>query len=82
MSKDKLVLHSREIDKFLKGPEMQKELGARVRRAAAAAGPGYKGEVNVGHSRALGIVVPATAEAEARNSREHTLMRSIDHLRG
>lgn len=78
----RVKLNSREIDKLLKGPGVQKELKRRVDRAARAAGPGYEGSVSVGSSRALGKVSAETLDAARDNARNHSLMRVRDQLRG
>lgn len=75
-------LNSREIDKLLKGPAVQKELKRRVDRAAAAAGPGFESSVTVGRTRAMGRVGAETPQAWRQNARDHTLMRVRDQLRG
>lgn len=82
MANPKVKLNSRAIDALLKGPEVQKELRKRTARAAAAAGPGFKGSVEVGRTRALGRVTAETPEANRENARNHTLMRARDQLRG
>lgn len=74
--------NSREIDALLKGPEVQAELRRRTSRAAAAAGPGFRSEVSVGQTRALGAVWPDTFEAIRADRRDHRLMRATDQLRG
>lgn len=82
MAKPNVKLNSREIDKLLKGPQLQKELKRRVDSAAKAAGPGYEGSVTVGSTRALGKVSAETPQAARDNARNHTLMRVRDQLRG
>lgn len=81
MAKPKVTLHSREIDKLLKSPDVQKELKRRTEAAARAAGEGFDSSVTVGNTRALGKVYAATADANRRNSRDHTLMRAMDQMR-
>lgn len=82
MARPIVKLNSREIDKLLKGPGVQRELKKRVDRAAAAAGPGYESSVTVGNTRALGKVSAETPQAARDNARNHTLMRVRDQLRG
>ncbi|WP_341856432.1 hypothetical protein [Brachybacterium sp. GPGPB12] len=75
-------LNSREIDKPLKSPEVQKELRRRTGAAAKAAGDGFESEVTMGSTRALGMVRATTHRARARNARDHVLMQVIDQMRG
>lgn len=82
MARPSVKLNSREIDKLLKGPGVQRELKKRVDRAAAAAGPGYESSVTVGNTRALGRASAETPQAARDNARNHTLMRVRDQLRG
>lgn len=82
MARPIVKLNSREIDKLLKGPGVQRELKKRVDRASAAAGPGYESSVTVGNTRALGKVSAETPQAARDNARNHTLMRVRDQLRG
>lgn len=81
MAKPKVDLNSKEIEKLLKGREVQAELKRRVGRAAAAAGPGFEADVTVGRTRALGKVAAVTPAARRRNAKDHTLMRVRDELR-
>lgn len=74
-------LNSREIDKLLKGSQVQKELKRRADSAAKAAGPGYEGSVTVGSTRALGKVSAETPQAVRDDAQNHTLMRVRDQLR-
>lgn len=82
MAKPSVQLNSREIDKLLKSPGVQKELRRRTGNAAKAAGDGFESEVTVGSTRALGMVRATTPKARAQNARDHTLMRVIDQMRG
>ncbi|WP_152353324.1 hypothetical protein [Brachybacterium subflavum] len=82
MGKPSVQLNSREIDKLLKSPEVQKDLRRRTNAAARAAGDGYEADVTVGSTRALGMVRAATPKARASNAKHHTLMQVIDQMRG
>lgn len=81
MAKDIRINH-RALDDLLKGPEVQAELRRRTQRAAAAAGPGFRSEVSVGRTRALGMVWPDTNEAIRADRKDHRLMRALDQFRG
>ena len=78
----KIGRNSAALEALLKGPEVQKELQRLTDRAAAAAGPGFRSEVGVGRTRALGMVWPDTADARRAEAREHRLMRAQDAMRG
>lgn len=82
MGKPSVQLNSREIDKLLKSPAVQRELQRRTSRAARAAGDGFEASVTVGSTRALGMVHAATPKARASNAKHHTLMQVIDQMRG
>lgn len=79
---DKIRLNHQALDDLLKGPEVQQELRRRTSRAAAVAGPGFRSEVSVGRTRALGMVWPDTNEAIRADRKDHRLMRALDEFRG
>lgn len=81
MAKPKVELNSAAVGRLLKSKEVQAELAKRTGRAAAAAGDGYRAEVTVGRTRALGMVRAESAKARRDNAQNHTLMRARDEMR-
>ena len=62
-------------------PKMLTDLQARAERIADKAGPGFKAApvgVTGGRGRGRVAVVATTRNANRRNAREHTLLRSLD----
>lgn len=75
-------LNHAALDDLLKGSEVRGELDRLTSRAARSAGRGFRSEVSTGRTRALGMVWPDTPEAIMSDRRNHSLMRSIDAMRG
>lgn len=62
-------------------PKIMSDLQVRADRIADRAGPGFKATpvgVTGGRGRGRAAVVATTKNANRRNAREHTLLRSLD----
>ncbi|RRD03226.1 hypothetical protein EII34_15080 [Arachnia propionica] len=62
-------------------PKMMADLQARAERIADKAGPGFKAAgagITGGRGRGRVAVVATTQNANRKNAREHTLLRSLD----
>lgn len=66
---------------ILRGPEATAEIAKRVKRGAAAAGPGIEGVVKPHKHTARGYVQTATDEGRKREADEKVLLRGLDAMR-
>lgn len=66
---------------ILRGPEATSEIAKRVKRGAAAAGPGIEAVVKPHKYTARGYVQTATAEGRKREANEKVLLRALDAMR-
>lgn len=81
----RVKIHAAAAKSILKGEGVQRDLRERAGRIAAAAnaragtpGSGYIPSVRVGPARARGSVITATPEAMRNESRNRTLLHSLD----
>jgi hypothetical protein len=63
---------------LLRSPEVRRDLERRARNIAAAAGPGFEADSEIGRNRARASVWTATFEAMAAEATDRALTRSID----
>lgn len=73
----KFVPNKREMDAFLKSPQVQAMLAEAGETIANRAGEGFGSQVNVGADRARATVMAETYEAKIRQAREHALERAV-----
>jgi hypothetical protein len=74
-----LVLNNAEFNALRRGPEIRKDIEARVNRVAAVAGDGFEASMWDGKQTARGSVVTGTFEARRKQAKEgNTLQRSLD----
>lgn len=66
---------------LLRGPEVTAEVAKRVKRGAAAAGPGIEGVVKPHKYTARGYVQTATEDGRKREANEKVLLRALDAMR-
>lgn len=74
----KIVHNRKAYAALLRSTEMLNEVRARAERIAAAAGPGFEASSMIGRNRARASVRTADVQAIRRNSRDNTLIRSLD----
>ena len=72
--------NSREIRRFLKGPEVEAMIAAHTREVQNAAGEGFESRVRQGPNRVYGSVIAWTVDAKRRQSRDHALERALGRL--
>lgn len=82
MAQVRVELNHAGIRQMLQSPEVEAELLRRAKLIAAAAGPGFEPDSEVGRSRARASVITATFEARLDEARNHTLERAMDAGRG
>lgn len=61
-----------------KSDKVDRDLEARARRVAAAAGPGWEARRAPGRNRSRWVVVPTTDEARRQSIMEMTGVRALD----
>lgn len=59
-------------------PGVGRDLSGRVSRVAAAAGPGFVGDVVKGKTRLRGGVVTGTPEAMRASAKDNVLVKALD----
>lgn len=74
----RLKFNRRAFREILHSPGVGADLSARTGRVAAAAGPGFVGDVVAGKSRLRGGVVTATAAAARASARDNVLVKALD----
>lgn len=69
------------IRKVLKSPEVTAEVARRVKRGAAAAGPGIEGVVKPHKYTSRGFVQTVDDEGRKRQADDQVLIRALDAMR-
>lgn len=77
----KIKVNPAEVGKLLKSPEVQRDLGRRVRNIAQAAGPGFLASVVVGRNRVHASVITSTQQARMAEARNRALTKALDRGR-
>lgn len=81
MADVRVKLKIRGIREVLKSAPVQAEVARRVRRGAAAAGPGIEGIVKPHKYTSRGFVQTASDEGRKREADEKVLNRALDAMR-
>lgn len=81
MSDVRVKLKIGGIRKILRGPEATAEIARRVKRGAAAAGPGFEGVIKPHRFTARGFVQTADETGRKREAEEKVLLRALDAMR-
>ena len=86
MAKPRVKIHDKGAQAILKSRGVQDDLQRRIdagKSAANASAPGavYSGDVEVGETRARGILGTGNAKSRIDNAKRNTLLKSIDEMR-
>jgi hypothetical protein len=76
-AKVKVVVHTEQVRRYLKGPEMVALLTGMGRAVAAAAGPGHRVDVEIGRNRASVAVFASSWEAKYAEATTRNLTRAL-----
>lgn len=74
----RITMNKPNIRKLLRSPEMLADLERRAERIAAAAGPGFEVDSEVGPNRARAAVIARTGEARHAEATRRALTQAID----
>lgn len=74
----KVKLNRAGVKALLRSDEVRRDLEARARRIATAAGPGMTATSEVGKTRARAVALTATTEARIAEARTGDLSRALD----
>lgn len=78
MPKPKIVLNRKGVRELLRSNEVLGDLERRALAIAAAAGPGFEADSDVGRNRARASVLTETREAMEAEAKDRALTRAID----
>lgn len=78
MANVRIVLNRSGVRKLLRSDEVRRDLERRAERIAAAAGPGFEADSEIGRNRARAEVRADTLEAKIVEARHRRLTRSMD----
>lgn len=82
MAKHGIEINAQGMRDILRSEGVRKDLDARARRVAAAAGPGMEASSTIGRRRAMAMVRTATPRARNGEAKDRRLTRAIDAGRG
>lgn len=78
MKVDRIQWRVKGFEALRRDPRVLADLQRRAERVAAAAGDGFVARAGQGKTRARAAVIAASMKARRRNSRDNTLLRSLD----
>ena len=74
----RIEFHSDAFVEVMQCEAVQRDLGQRAERVAAAAGDGFEARVSVGETRARAVVITGTAEAREAEATDKVLTKAIE----
>lgn len=78
MAKGIFKRNDQGVAKMLKSAAVQRDIDARTRRIAAAAGEGFEASTVVGRNRVHGSVITASRKAARAEQKNRALTRAVD----